>query len=209
MHQKLQELCLLSSCYTFSQILTQWIAKPYSGMVGLRSIRQTVPSVLECSGTRFTSGNKCAPRFTPWSPPLVPVHCFSRSIIQLYGCFYHSYTDDIQFDLTTPRTLLSVLCQHLQLNLYKTKLLIFPATVTIHHNITVPFGYTIWSPLRSARILGVITAFLCLAQDSQSSISQYPHPDTVTYTPCKTSGKSGLARICNSCFLSRHLSSHN
>ncbi len=45
---------------------------------------------------------------------------------------------------------------HLQLNLAKTELLVFPATPTLQHDFTIQIGYSTITPSSSVRNLGVI-----------------------------------------------------
>ncbi len=45
---------------------------------------------------------------------------------------------------------------HLQFNLAKTKLLVFPATPTLQHDFTIPLGSSTITPSASVRNLGVI-----------------------------------------------------
>ncbi|KAI2646130.1 hypothetical protein H4Q32_024583 [Labeo rohita] len=92
-------------------------------------------------------------------------------IIQAHGFSYHCYADDKQLylsfqpdDPTVAARISGCLADisewmkehHLQLNLAKTELLIFPATPTLQHDFTINLGTLTITPSSSARNLGVI-----------------------------------------------------
>ncbi|KAI2657279.1 hypothetical protein H4Q32_030279 [Labeo rohita] len=92
-------------------------------------------------------------------------------IIQAHGFSYHCYADDTQLflsfqpdDPTVAARISGCLADisewmkehHLQLNLAKTELLIFPATPTLQHDFTINLGTLTITPSSSARNLGVI-----------------------------------------------------
>ncbi len=92
-------------------------------------------------------------------------------IIQAHGFSYHFYTDDTQLylsfrpdDPTVAARISGCLADisawmkehHLQLNLAKTELLVFPATPTLQHDFTIQLGSSTITPSSSVRNLGVI-----------------------------------------------------
>ncbi len=91
-------------------------------------------------------------------------------IIQAHG-FYHCYADDTQLyilfrpDVGTLAARISGCLvdisqwmkeHHLQLNLAKTELLVFPATTTLQHDFTIQLGSSTITPSSSIRNLNVI-----------------------------------------------------
>ncbi len=92
-------------------------------------------------------------------------------IIQAHGFSYHFYADDTQLNLsfrpddpTVAARISGCLADisawmkehHLQLNLAKTELLVFPATPTLQHDFTIQLGSSTITPSASVRNLGVI-----------------------------------------------------
>ncbi len=92
-------------------------------------------------------------------------------IIQAHGFSYNFYADDTQLylsfrpdDPTVAARISGCLADisawmkehHLQLNLAKTELLVFPATPTLQHDFTIQLGSSTITPSASVRNLGVI-----------------------------------------------------
>ncbi len=92
-------------------------------------------------------------------------------IIQAHGFSYRFYADDTQLylsfrpdDPTVAARISSCLADisawmkehHLQLNLAKTELFVFPATPTLQHDFTIQLGSSTITPSASVRNLGVI-----------------------------------------------------
>ncbi len=92
-------------------------------------------------------------------------------IIQAHGLSYHFYADDTPLYLsfrpdnpTVAARISGCLADisawmkehHLQLNLAKTELLVFPATPTLQHDFTIKLGSSTITPSASVRNLGVI-----------------------------------------------------
>ncbi len=93
------------------------------------------------------------------------------AIIQAHDFSYHCYADDTQLylsfrpdDPTVAARISGCLADisawmkehHLQLNLAKTELLVFPATPTLQHDFTIQLGSSTITPSASVRNVGVI-----------------------------------------------------
>ncbi len=136
-------------------------------------------------------------------------------IIQSHGISYQCYADDTQFylsfrpdDPTVAARISGCLADisawmkehHLQLNLAKTELLVFPATPTLHHDFTIQLGSSTITPSSSVSNLGLIF-------DDQLSKTTLQKLLDLAGLHCTTSERSGpsLHSMLHN-FLSRPLS---
>ncbi|KAK2899404.1 hypothetical protein Q8A73_012533 [Channa argus] len=109
------------------------------------------------------------------------------AIIHSHGLSYDCYADDTQLFLSFPpddSTVSSRISaclsdisawmseRHLQLNLSKTEVLVFPARSLIQHNISINIGSTVIVPTNSAKNLGVIIDDQLSFKDHISSVSR-------------------------------------
>ncbi|KAK2899414.1 hypothetical protein Q8A73_012543 [Channa argus] len=109
------------------------------------------------------------------------------AIIHSHGLSYHCYADDTQLFLSFPpddSTVSSRISaclsdisawmseRHLQLNLSKTEVLVFPARTLMKHNIRINIGSTVIVPTNSAKNLGVIIDDQLSFKDHISSVSR-------------------------------------
>ncbi len=110
-------------------------------------------------------------RDSSWTPPLLHIHYITGPIIRAHGFSYHCCADDTQLylsfrpdDPTVAARISGCLADisawmkehHLQLNLAKTELLVFPATPTLQHDFTIQIYSSTITPSSSVRNLGVI-----------------------------------------------------
>ncbi|KAK2904419.1 hypothetical protein Q8A73_011076 [Channa argus] len=109
------------------------------------------------------------------------------AIIHSHGLSYHCYADDTQLFLSFPPDDSTVSSRifaclsdisawmserHLQLNLSKTEVLVFPARPLMQHNISINIGSTVIVPTNSAKNLGVIIDDQLSFKDHISSVSR-------------------------------------
>ncbi len=136
-----------------------WFESPFQGGLG-REVSKAHQLV-----TGVPQGSVLGPLlFSTYTTSLGP-------IIQAHGFSYHFYTDDTQLylsfrpdDPTVAARISGCLVDisawmkehHLQLNLTKTELLVFPATPTLQHDFTIQLDSSTIAPSASVRNLGVI-----------------------------------------------------
>ncbi len=127
---------------------------------------------VERGGIQITSiGHLGSPGIGSWTHPLLHIHYITGFIIQAHGFSYHFYADDTQLylsfrpdDPTVAARISGCLADisawmkehHLQLNLAKTELLVFPTTPTLQHDSTIQLGSSTITPSTSVKKLCVI-----------------------------------------------------
>ncbi len=123
-------------------------------------------------GIQSTSiGHWGSPGIGSWTPPLLHIHYITGShhtgtwLLLPFLCWWHTalslistrWSNGSCTDLRLPGGHLGMdEKHHLQLNLAKTELLVFPATPTLQHDFTIQLGSSTITPSASVRNLGVI-----------------------------------------------------
>ncbi len=120
-------------------------------------------------GIQSTSiGHWGSPGLGSWTPPLLHIHYITGShhtgtwLLLPFLCWWHTALSLILTRWSngscTDLRLISAWMKehHLQLNLAKTELLVFPATPTLQHDFTIQLGSSTITPSASVRNLGVI-----------------------------------------------------
>ncbi len=146
----------------------------FASLLMLESLSPNLLSVfrggLGRGGIQSTSiGHWGSPGVSSWTPPLLHIHYITGS--HHTGTWFLLPADDTQLylsfrpdDPTVAARISGCLADisawmkehHLQLNLAKTELLVFPATPTLQHDFTIQLGSSTITPSASVRNLGVI-----------------------------------------------------
>ncbi len=140
--------------------------KPLSANLFWKWPRSTIVKMLNIG-----ADNRSTPILDPSSSPHTLHHWVPSYRHMAHGFSYHCYADDAQLylsfrpdDPTVAARISDCLADisawmkehHLQLNLAKTELLVFPATLTLQHDFTIQIYSSTITPSSSVRNLGVI-----------------------------------------------------
>ncbi len=141
----------------------------YTSLVWILSHWSVFQGGLGRGGIQSTSiGHWGSPGLGSWTPPLLHIHYITGShhtgtwLLLPFLCWWHTARSLISTRWSnsscTDLRLISAWMKehHLQLNLAKTELLVFPATPTLQHDFTIQLGSSTITPSASVRNLGVI-----------------------------------------------------